>query len=45
MLQFIKAKTARLKSWQWFLLLYLGGTLTLISISYGIKLFIAGIQI
>lgn len=39
----IKDKLAHLKSWQWFLLLYLGGSITLILTSYGIKLLIAGI--
>lgn len=43
MLRSIKAKTAHFKSWQWFLLLYFGGTMALILTSYGIKLLIAGL--
>jgi len=34
----IKNKLSQLKSWQWFLLLYLGGSIALILMSYGIKL-------
>jgi hypothetical protein len=37
----IKNKVSQLKSWQWFLLLYLGGSIALILTSYGIKLLMA----
>jgi hypothetical protein len=39
----IKNKVARLKSWQWFLLLYLIGFTAVFSMSYGIKLLMTGL--
>ncbi|ETX09623.1 hypothetical protein MUS1_06770 [Marinomonas ushuaiensis DSM 15871] len=39
----IKEKMSYLKSWQWFLLLYLGGSIALILTSYGIKLLMTGL--
>ncbi|MBJ7539767.1 hypothetical protein [Marinomonas transparens] len=43
LLERIKAKLSVLKSWQWFLLLYLGGFITVLSASYGIKLLMTGL--
>ncbi|MCV2404130.1 hypothetical protein OFY17_14790 [Marinomonas sp. C2222] len=40
MFRSIKAKTAHFKSWQWFLLLYLVGFISLVATSYLLKLFI-----
>ena len=39
----LKEKSAKLKSWQWFALLYLIGFVSLVSVSYGIKLLMAGL--
>jgi hypothetical protein len=39
----LKEKCSNLKTWQWFLLLYLGGSIALISISYGMKLLMAAL--
>ncbi|WP_187424901.1 hypothetical protein [Marinomonas sp. IMCC 4694] len=39
----LKEKTAKLKAWQWFLLLYGVGFVTLVSASYGIKLLMTGL--
>lgn len=36
----LKNKLAHLKSWQWFLLLYLVGFISLVATSYLLKLFI-----
>lgn len=36
----MKDKVARLKSWQWFFLLYLVGFISLVATSYLLKLFI-----
>ncbi|MEP3351461.1 MAG: hypothetical protein ABJN96_16100 [Marinomonas sp.] len=36
----LKDKLAELKSWQWFLLLYLVGFISLVATSYLLKLFI-----
>lgn len=40
LLKSMKDKVARLKSWQWFLLLYLVGFISLVATSYLLKLFI-----
>jgi hypothetical protein len=43
MLKCLQAKLAKLKSWQWFLLLYLAGFVAVFSASYGIKLLMTGL--
>ncbi|SEF79166.1 hypothetical protein [Oceanospirillum linum] len=43
LLKGLKIKMAKLKSWQWFLLLYLGGFAAVLSVSYGIKLLMTGL--
>lgn len=43
LLDAIKKKIANLKSWQWFLLLYVVGFTTLVSASYGIKFLMTGL--
>jgi hypothetical protein len=43
MLKRLKEKLAKLKSWQWFLLLYLAGFVAVFSASYGIKLLMTGL--
>lgn len=42
-LKSLKEKIAKLKSWQWFLLFYLVGFVTLVSVSYSIKLLMTGL--
>ena len=39
----LKEKTAKLKSWQWFLLLYGVGFIAVLMTSYGIKLLMTGL--
>ena len=39
----LKAKAAKLKSWQWFLLLYGVGFVAVLTASYGIKLLMTGL--
>ncbi|NLQ18002.1 hypothetical protein HGG82_10220 [Marinomonas sp. M1K-6] len=39
----LKEKTAKLKPWQWFGLLYIIGFIAIICLSYGIKLMITGL--
>ena len=39
----LKSTIAKLKSWQWFLLLYLTGFATVLCASYGIKLLMTGL--
>lgn len=39
----LKEKSANLKTWQWFALLYIVGFVSLVSVSYGIKLLMAGL--
>jgi hypothetical protein len=43
MLKRLKEKLAKLKSWQWFLLLYLAGFVVVFSTSYSIKLLMTGL--
>jgi hypothetical protein len=43
MLKRLKTTVAKLKSWQWFLLLYLAGFVAVFSASYGIKLLMTGL--
>lgn len=42
-LKSLKAKAAKLKSWQWFLLLYGAGFIAVLTTSYGIKLLMTGL--
>jgi hypothetical protein len=39
----LKEKVAKLKSWQWFLLLYGVGFIAVLTASYGIKLLMTGL--
>ena len=39
----LKEKTAKLKSWQWFGLLYVTGFITITCLSYSLKLLITGL--
>lgn len=39
----LKEKASKLKSWQWFLLLYGIGFIAILTMSYGIKLLMTGL--
>ena len=43
LLKSLKEKAAKLKSWQWFLLLYGVGFVGVLTASYGIKLLMTGL--